>query len=204
MFSFNDLFNQINTEYKKIYNKDIPSVTALDNCGSTGYIDFINSSYFEDDNNIITGKDIAGRRFISFCMDITFYKEEEEEFENKDEKEEEIFKKKKQKKVVGTVFERYQNNSNSLAYGTCYRGNILFYDSRIRDTHDFELVKNRILLLLKGETIFDFDTYSLIDGKEPFGNGNCKLHFNSIRKKIQNNIENFIVRDEAGCVIEYL
>jgi hypothetical protein len=118
---------------------NVPRLNIRDRKGVTGYIDFINNS--DMTNPIMIGYDYVGRQFISFKLAV--YDKDMQYLTD----------------VTGTIFERYSDSSNNLAYGTSYIINPdnmseyhLWYDSRIRD-YDMENLFKRINLLVAGETI---------------------------------------------------
>ncbi len=117
----------------------VPKLNIADRQGATGYIDFIRN--YDMKYPIMYGYDYAGRMFISFKLSV-FDKEMKYLCD-----------------VVGTIFERYSDSTDNLAYGTSYivsgensNEYHLWYDSRIR-LYDMDNLFKRINLLVAGETV---------------------------------------------------
>ena len=127
----------------------LPTLDVGNKVGNTGYIDYITISDLKSDF-IMTGVDSFNREFITLCIDIILFKkvknkdEEEEEEEEKNKRE----VKKIKRKEVYTIFDRYSDTKNSLAFGTCYSQHIFFDDSRIRSKENLEFIIDRIKHLL--------------------------------------------------------
>lgn len=119
--------------------KDIPRLDLGDKTGMTGYIDFIKPT--DMSNSLMRGTDAQGRKFLA--IKVSIYDQDNKYLSD----------------VVGTIFERYSDNTDNLAYGTSYiisgensNEYHLWYDSRIR-LYDMDNLFKRINLLVAGETL---------------------------------------------------
>ncbi len=181
----------IEIEYYKIFKKNIPILNIDNKYGDTGYIDFINVNDFKNNNYpiLLRGIDSSNRKFLSICYDVSIQKYDEDLSKNK----------KIKNKEVGTIFQRYSDREYCLAYGTCYGLNTFFYDSRIREKKDIELIINRIKKLLLGEIIYDFDE----DRDNYLGDGKMCLSLECIRDNIKNILNNFTINDISNLILDY-
>ena len=154
---------------------NVPRLNLGERVGHTGYIDFISPK--DMTAPIMTGRDVYGRNFIAICVDIY----------GKDDK--------FLGSSVGTFFERYSDSSQSIAYGTNVWSvedgldrytNILYFDSRVRDNHEY--VIERIYNLAKGVKVYNYDSDMGIDPNSiAMGNGPLRL-------VLSNDISNLLSR----------
>ena len=129
----------------------VPVLDLGDRVGSTHYIDFVRA---EDMHfPLMRGTDFAGRPFVAVKTKTTGGACEFPE-------------------VVGVFFQRYTNNADEWAFGTCYPLNLIFHDSRVREHHMIGLGL-RLNLLASGNTIRNFD-HGLNDDWI-YGNGDIQL-----------------------------
>lgn len=156
--------------FESIEIKNIPILDIGDKFGFTGYIDFITNDDMKEP--LMRGIDAYGREFLSIqgC------------FKNKDNKDEYF---------VSTIFERYNDNKNSLAYGTRYMLNSLFDDSRLRSDADIKFCADRINKLMKGESIYDMENKYV-------------LFVPKIRKQIEEQLESLSKDLRVHTVLPYL
>jgi hypothetical protein len=100
-------------------------VLDTDKTGSTGYIDFIR---VEDmSHSVMKGIDVFGRPFLTLKVISS------------------------KGPMVGTFFQRYSDDCNYWAYGTCY-DSFLYHDSKVR-VSDYEDVTERLKKLVDGEYV---------------------------------------------------
>jgi hypothetical protein len=114
---------------------ELPILDIGEKVGHSGYIDFILVNQMSD--SIMKGIDCYKRPFIAFKFWIRSNDNIKPPYE-----------------AVGTFFQRYSDNNNSWAYGTCYELNSLYNDSRIR-LCDYENLAERIKRLVNGEELPD-------------------------------------------------
>ena len=155
-------------------NLSVPTLDIEDRYGPTGYIDFITTKDMKD-NWIMKGRDCYSRSFLSICVNTT-----DPQFPQ----------------VVGTIFQRYDDNYRQLAFGTCYPMDYIFYDSRVRDEFDINLLQERIKALSRGERLRIFNGFLDFDQKLTYqGNGNTYIFVESIRKQISSILEKHFATD---------
>lgn len=106
--------------------------------GITGYIDFIQVQ--DMTHSCMKGYDYHDRLFIAFKINIT----------NKNDSSD-------QTTVVGTFFQRYTNDYDTLCYGTCYRSGLLYYNSHVCK-NDYNELEARLNKLLNNEIIYSYNS----------------------------------------------
>jgi hypothetical protein len=154
-------------------NLSVPTLDIKDRNGSTGYIDFITTNDMQD-NWMMKGRDDYFRPFLAICVNTT---------------------NPKFSRVVGTIFQRYDDNYRQLAFGTCYPLDYIFYDSRVRDEFDINLLKERIKALSRGERLRIFDNSNWNQNVTYQGNGDTYIFVESIRKQISSILEKHFASD---------
>lgn len=111
--------------------------------GMTGYIDFITVQDMK--YNIMHGTDCYNRSFIAFKVNLI----------NKNDSED-------KKQIVGTFFQRYTDDHDTLCYGTCYQLQSLFHNSHVsRDC--YEDLEKRLNKLLNKEIIYTYNSMDETD-----------------------------------------
>ena len=141
------------TEFKNcvsLYNafgengiNNLPILDIGDRHGSTGYIDFIRAE--EMKNPVMRGVDSCKRPFIAIRVRCVYEGKDSDDVGTDD-------------LVVGTFFQRYTDDNHSWAYGTCYRTNMIYWDSRVR-LEDMSDIEARLKKLIVGESIRDVDFF---------------------------------------------
>ena len=140
----NPIYNAFDL-FDKHFFTELPVLDLKDKIGSTDYIDFVK---IEDmTHNIMKGVDFYRRKFVSIKYWITDTTEPINSYQ-----------------AVGTFFQRYTDDPDTWAYGTCYALNMLFYESRVR-LYDYKNLTTRILMLLKNEKIYNSVFLNLTDDK---------------------------------------
>jgi hypothetical protein len=158
----NPIYNAFDL-YNKDFFKDLPTLDLGNKIGSTDYIDFVKI----DDmlSNIMKGVDYYGRHFVSIKYWVTDTTDMTKPYQS-----------------VGTFFQRYSDDPDTWAYGTCYPMNMLFYDSRVR-LFDYKHLTTRLHMLLKNEKIYSSDFFKLKDDERDIclvpGNGKYIISLNT-------------------------
>jgi len=131
-------------------NIPIPELDLGNRVGLTSYIDFIKVK--DMSAPVMKGIDIYRRQF--YAIKITLNDENNSQ-------------------LVGTFFQRYTDDYDNWAYGTCYaEGFYIYCDSRIRTNH-YEWLEKRLNLLLQGTILNNIDLYTDCDDNEiDYINGN--------------------------------
>jgi len=108
--------------------------------------------------------------------------------------------------AVGTVFSRYSDLTNVLAYGTCYNHHdSFFYDSRIRSEIELNVIILRLMLCLSGQTIRSLQkTITNTQHESVVGDGDYLIHIPSIRAQILHEICQVLYKDVASVVLMYI
>lgn len=171
----------------------VPVLNVSGLCGSTGYIDFISADMVESQhkNNfgVVKGTDDYGRLFLSLCLDVKVQYGDD--------------KKIKKIKIVDTIFERYSDLVDNLAFGSCYSSVNLFNDSRIRSRSEFQLLSEKIKKLASGLSVTskELQTCKLIDSPPHL---DFTLYFDPIKKVLIDTLSNYIIKDLSGLIVSYL
>ena len=182
----------------------VPVLNVSGLCGSTGYIDFISADMVESQhkNNfgVVKGTDDYGRLFLSLCLDVKVQYGDN--------------KKIKKIKIVDTIFERYSDLVDNLAFGSCYSSVNLFNDSRIksidelspdrsRSRSEFQLLSEKIKKLASGLSVTskELQTCKLIDSPPHL---DFTLYFDPIKKVLIDTLSNYIIKDLSGLIVSYL
>ena len=127
-------------------NESLPNIKYLslnNKVGLTGYIDFITIQDMK--HNIMHGTDCYNRSFIAIKINLV-------NKNNPDDK----------KQVVGTFFQRYTDDYDTLCYGTCYETGILFHSSYVA-SYDYEDLDKRLSKLLNNEKIYTYNKINETD-----------------------------------------
>ena len=122
--------------------------------GYTGYIDFIKADDMSE--AIMVGVDKHKRQFLAIKVKAKYIGDKEVKITEKN--------------IVGTIFQRYTDDTMSWAYGTCYDLNMIYWDSRLR-LCEYNILETRLEKLLKGEKIRNID-YSKFNQSIDYINGN--------------------------------
>ena len=126
-------------------NLEIPVLDLGQRYSEDGFIDFIT---VEDMSSpIMKGEDIYGRPFVAVKLQTkhTISGETAE--------------------MVGTFFQRYDNDFHTWAYASCYNPSLLYYNSRVYSFH-YDFLQKRFEALLAGQVLRSFK-----DEIEDFVNG---------------------------------
>ena len=126
-------------------NLEIPVLDLGSRHSEDGFIDFIT---VEDMSSpVMKGEDIYGRPFVAVKLQTkhTISGETAE--------------------MVGTFFQRYDNDFHTWAYASCYNPSLLYYNSRVYSFH-YDFLQKRFEALLAGQVLRSFK-----DEIEDFVNG---------------------------------
>jgi len=215
----NHIFQSLNLDYNTI-----PVLNIGDRQGFTGYIDFISSSDFPENQYIMKGVDINGRPFLTLKLNVNgkyerYSYEEEEKEDNSDNEDNLVEDKKKKEKIVKkisysivvTIFQRYSDCEKPIVIGTCYTFGIFWPDTVLRNKFQIELCISRINHLLKGEIINDIEyiDYDSNTGESIVPKyGLLQITIDEIRKAIFKEVEDVICdciyKDISLVIKEYL
>ena len=135
---------------------DLPVLDLGGRQGATGYIDFVRAE--DMPFPVMRGVDVYGRPFVAIKAQTAG----ECDFIE----------------VVGVFFQRYSDNADAWAYGTCYPLNMIFHDSRVRDKH-IEGLKSRLHMLMLGGEVRNVE-YGLA-GSADWVNGNGSIRLFTTR-----------------------
>ncbi len=202
----------------------IPILDIGNRQGFTGYIDFIGTSDFLENEYIMKGTDSNGRPFLTLKLNVngkyerSSNEEEEKEYNSdnennsvEDEKQKEKVVKKISYPIVVTIFQRYSDCERPIVIGTCYPFGIFWPDSVIRNSFQTELCISRINKLLQGEIINDIEyiDYDSNTGESIVPKyGLLQITIDPIRKAIFKEMEDVICdciyKDITLVVKEYL
>lgn len=136
LFSNSETFN----DFEKI-----PTLDIGDRRGWTDYIDFIRAE--EMPCPIMKGIDTFRRPFLAIKVTAKYIGSDTELIGKKFD-------------LVGTIFQRYSDQSFSWAYGTCYDSNMLLWDSRLRD-YEYKEIEDRLKRIFNKETVKNIQFYKL-------------------------------------------
>lgn len=188
----NDLINSIELN-------DIPMLYINNRVGRTDYIDFITSE--DMPHNVMRGRDCYNRPFLAVKVNVqppeaTEVTEEDAKLKSRDTS---------MYEAVGTFFQRYTDSHSAIAFGTCYPQNMVYDDSRVRTKDEIDIIAERINMLLRGETVFDYDFWRYNDYRKerPYGNGKYKIWMQPRKELITKPLDAFTYTDIKKCVQGY-
>ncbi len=193
----------MNNLINSIELKDIPVLCINNRTGRTDYIDFITSE--DMTHNVMRGRDCYNRPFLAVKVNIqppTCHDVSQSDPEYKDE---EKYRDTSMYEAVGTFFQRYADSHSALAFGTCYAQNMIYDDSRIRSNIEIDIIAERINMLLRGETVFDYDFWRYNDYRteRPYGNGTHKIWMQPRKELMTKPLDVFTYTDIKKCVQSY-
>ena len=177
---------------------DIQQLSLGDRQGHTGYIDFLSPSDLSHD--VMTGKDLHGREFLSIKLIVEFFNED--------------LNRQVKRQAVVTLFSRYVNR-DLVAYGTNFHPHTLF-TGNLQSELDFELVIDRLKALQDGEVIKDiiydkafYTDPELIEFNDvnKFGNGKISMYLPCRLKRKQcvaKNYENYLYKNLISVISGYI
>lgn len=145
-------------------NLEIPLLDLGSRQSEDGFIDFI---VVEDMTSpIMKGEDVYGRPFVAVKLQTKNTKSGE------------------QAEVVGTFFQRYDNDFHTWAYGSCYDPSMLFYNSRVYSFY-YDFLQKRFEALVSGQVLRNFK-----EEIEDFVNGTGEVEvslerINKVEKQIK-------------------
>jgi len=144
--------------------ENLPVLDVGTRNGPTDYIDYLTIADLTAP--VMKGVDRFRRPFIAMKLSAVSDHVENEVYE-----------------FVGTFFQRYTDDEVNWAYGTCYKLNMLFHDSRVRLSH-MEGLERRLFLLLNGTAVRSVDFYANTtdDEETDWVNGNGEYTMNLLRE----------------------
>ena len=133
---------------------DIPLLNLKGKWSDSGFIDFIKTE--EMSNPIMKGEDIFGRPFVAVKVKTKNLKTLEE------------------MEVVGTFFQRFDNDFHTWAYASFYDPTLIYFNQRVFSYH-YDHLQQRFEALVQGRVLRSFDGHDKEIKDFVAGNGDVEV-----------------------------